>query len=179
MITILGLILGVLGLIATIIGAYFSYISFVNPLVRFKRYLKKAKNWEKFQGIEVHLTVFRHKKYPNFQIVIDWDYKVVENFREEWINDNLFPDKKNNASYFVKLEANGMLLDKEIFVSLDGHRYFVPVPRTSLSNGDLNYFYDIKQIQLANIIGKYHFGDMDIYSFAANQSKTITMMDML
>ena len=28
-----------------------------------------------------------------------------------------------------RLEANSMLVNKELFVSLDGHRYFVPVPK--------------------------------------------------
>jgi len=40
-ITIPGLILGVLGLIATLAGTYFSYISFVNPLNRVANNLAK------------------------------------------------------------------------------------------------------------------------------------------
>ena len=56
-----------LGLVATLVGTYFTYISFVNPIKRFKKYLKNPENWEKFQGIENHLSFYRHKKYPNFQ----------------------------------------------------------------------------------------------------------------
>lgn len=173
MITILGFIIGILGLVATLVGIYFTYISFVNPITRFRKYLKNPKDWEKFQGTEMHLSIFRFKKYPNFQIVIDWDRPVVENYQEEWIRD--YPDKKHNASYFVRLEANAMLLGKEQFVSLDGHRYFVPVPRVRVQkDGKRNFYYDTQQIQLANIVGEYHFGD-DIYVFAENQNGPIAI----
>ncbi len=178
LITILGFIIGILGLVATLVGTYFAYISFINPITRFKKYLKNPENWEKFQGIENYLSFYRHKKYPNFQIVIDWENKLAENFHEEWINDDLYPDKTNNASYYVRLEANAMLLDKELFVSLDGHRYFVPVPRVSMSKTKTNerdFYYDTRQIQLANIVGEYYFGDKNIYNFAKSQSKPITI----
>ena len=175
-ITILGFIIGILGLIATLTGTYFTYISFVNPITRFRKYLKNPNDWEKFQGIENHLSFYRHKKYPNFQIVIDWDSPVVENFHEEWINDAIYPDKTNNSSYCVRLEASGMLLDKELFVSLDGHRWFVPVPRVKISKtkkDERDFYYDMRQIQLANIIGMYHFEDKNICGFAKMQSKSI------
>src|SRR3989344_4645845 len=103
LITIISLLIGLLGLVATLVGTYFTYISFVNPIKRFKKYLKNPENWEKFQGIENHLSFYRHKKYPNFQIVIDWDKELVENFHEERMNDALYPDKTNNASYYVRL----------------------------------------------------------------------------
>ncbi len=180
LITIISLLIGLLGLVATLVGTYFTYISFVNPVKRFKKYLKNPENWEKFQGIEAHLSFYRHKKYPNFQIVIDWDKELVENFHEEWMNDVLYPDKTNNASYYVRLEVNAMLLEKELFVSLDGHRYFVPVPRVSVSNsetGERDVYFDTLQIQLANIVGIYHFGDKGIYDFAKSQSKPIEMRE--
>lgn len=175
MITILSLIIGMFGLIATLVGIYFTYISFVSPVHRFKKYLKNPNDWEKFQGTEAHLSIYRHKKYPSFQIIIDWDKELVENFHEEWINDSLYPDKTNNASYYVKLEANTVLLGKELFVSLDGHRYFVPVPRVRVQkDGNRNFYYDSQQIQLANIVGEYHFED-DIYAFAKNQNGSIAI----
>lgn len=77
LITILGFIIGILGLVATLVGTYFTYISFINPITRFKKYLKNPENWEKFQGIENHLSFYRHKNYPNFQIVIDWDKELA------------------------------------------------------------------------------------------------------
>ncbi len=180
LVTILSLLIGVLGLVATLVGTYLTYISFVNPIKRFNKYLKNPEDWEKFIGIESHLYFYRHKKYPSFQIVIDWDRSIVENFREEWINDSLYPDKTNSTSYYVRLEANGMLLDKEVFVSLDGHRWFVPVPKIEMSkvkSGERNFYYDARQIQLAKIVGKYHFDDKDIYGFAKIQSKPIEIRE--
>jgi hypothetical protein len=171
--TILSLIIGILGFVVTLVGTYFTYISFINPTIRFKKYLKRPEGWEKFQGIEDHLSIYRYKKYPNFQIVIDWDNKVVENFHEEWINDALYPDKTNNASYFVRLEANAMLLEKELFVSMDGHRYFVPVPKVlSVKNDVREFYYDAQQVQVALIVGKHHF-EKDIFEFAKECKKPI------
>ncbi|MBI2054232.1 MAG: hypothetical protein HYT36_02780 [Candidatus Staskawiczbacteria bacterium] len=176
-IAILGFIIGILGLIATLVGTYFTYISFINPITRFKRYLKNHEDWEKFYGIEDRFSFYRHRKYPNFQIIIDWSQKVAENFHEEWINDALYPDKTNNASYYVRLEANSMLLGKELFVSLDGHRYFVPVPRVlSIKNGERRFYYDKQQIQLTKIIGKHHF-EKDIYEFAKECKKPIVVKE--
>lgn len=166
-ITIISLLIGLLGLIATLVGTYLTYISFINPIIRFNCFLKKPQNWEKFGGVDPNIYIYRYKKYPNFQIVIDWDKEIVDNFQEEWMS--FYPDNQNNASYYVKLEVNGMLLDKESFVSLDGHRYFVPVPRTKKVNNEIKYFYDIKQVYLSNIIGKYHFEENSIYDFAKNQ----------
>ncbi|MDP2151612.1 MAG: hypothetical protein Q8K13_18420 [Parvibaculum sp.] len=170
MVTILGFIIGILGLVATLVGLYFTYISFVNPITRFKKYLKNPKDWQKFKGTEMHLSIYRHKKYPNFQIIIDWDRPVVENYQEKWIRD--YPDKENNASYYVRLEANAMLLEKELFVLLDGGRAFIPSPRWSLENNEQVYRYDTIQIQLANIIGEYSW-EKDIYKFASQQKKPI------
>lgn len=91
--------------------------------------------------------------------MVDWDREVVENFHEEWMNDALYPDKTHNASYYVRLEANGMLLDKELFVSLDGHRWFVPVPRIEMSktkSGERIFITRLgkssSQISLVNVI---------------------------
>ncbi len=180
LITILSLVIGIVGLVATAIGTYLTYISFVNPTKRFNKYLKKPDNWEQFIGIESHLYYYRHRKYPSFQLVINWDRSVVENFHEEWIKDALYPNKTNNASYYVMLEANGVLLDKELFVSLDGHRWFVPVPRIQISKikkDEREFYYEKRQIQVANIVGKYHFEDKNIYDFAKMQSKPIKIKE--
>lgn len=177
LITILSLIIGILGLIASFIGTYLTYIFYVNPISRFNKYLKNPKNWEKFQGIENHLTVYRHKKYPNFQIVIDWDKELVRNFHDEWINQSLYPDKTNNTSYYIRLEANAMLVDKELFVSLDGHRYFMPVPKFLIdNNNERTYYYDKRQVQLAKIVGK-HYLEKGIYEFVKECKKPILIKE--
>ena len=95
----INLVIGLLGLI----GLYFTYISFVNPIGRFNRYLRKPAGWEKFLGVEMYTDIYRYKKYPSFQIVIDWNKELVNNFHESWINDALFPDKTNNCSYHAQI----------------------------------------------------------------------------
>ena len=179
MLTILGLVLGILGLIATLVGTYLAYVSYINPMVRFRWYLKKPNEWEEFQGIESHLSIYRHRKYPMFQLVVDWDKEIVDGFQEEWVNDALYPDKTNNATFYVQLVANGMLLDKELFVSLDGHRWFVPVPKISLNADQRDFYYDSRQVQLAHIVGRYHFLDHDIYRFARVQNRPIQIAEGL
>lgn len=174
LITIFSLILGILGFIATFIGTYLTYISIVNPIIRFNKFLKNKNGWEKFIGVESNLYYYRYKRYPSFQIVIDWDNPVVENFHEEWMNETLSFDKTNSDSHLVRFEVNGMLLDKELFVSIDGHRWFVPVPKVKASKEyERSFYYDMRQIYLANIIGKYYYEETDIYSFAKTQKKPI------
>lgn len=90
---------------------------------------------------------------------------------------SFYPDNENNASYHVKFEVNGMLLDKELFVSLDAHRYFVPVPRIKRDGDKKSYFYDKKQINISNIIGRYHSNEKNINEFVKNQKK-LTIEDM-
>lgn len=90
------------------------------------------------------------------------------------MNDALFPDKDHNVSHYVGLEVNGMLLDKELFVSLDGGRYFVPVPEIEMAEeGKRNFYYNAQQVQLAKIVGDFHFQGDDIYKFATQQKKPI------
>jgi len=174
LITIISLVIGIFGLIATFIGTYLTYISIVNPIIRFNKFLKNKNRWEKFIGIEPNLYRYRNKKYPSFQIVIDWDNPVVENFHDEWMDETSSFIIKTSDSHLVRLEINGMLLDKELFVSIDDHRWFVPVPREKiLKKCDRSFYYDMRQIRLANIIGKYYGKAENIYSFAKAQKKPI------
>jgi len=169
---------GVLGTLMGLVGFYFTYISFVNPIHRFKKYLRNHSNWERFLGIEDHISIYRHKIYPSFQITVDWDQEVVQGFSDEWIMRYPFRDDSNHVSYFVRLEANGIFLQRELFVSLDGHRYFVPVPRIMIGeDGVRNFYYDGIQIQLAKIIGKFDFFS-DIHKFV-EQQKNLSINEYL
>lgn len=173
--TIISLSIGILGLIATILGTCLAYISLVNPWVRFEWYLKNARSWEKIT-LDRHLTIYRHNKYPGFQIITDWDRPVVENFREGWMAD--FLDMEHNVSYSARIEANGTYIRDELFVSVDGGRGFVPVPRYRLDANSNKYYYDKIQVQLANIICEYPRGyGEDIKGFAASQKIPIQIIE--
>ncbi|MEK6795356.1 MAG: hypothetical protein AABZ39_11290 [Spirochaetota bacterium] len=169
---VISLSVGILGLFFGIVGAYMAYISFVNPIKRFMKYIRDFRNWEKFQGIKDHLSIYRHVKYPNFRIVIDWDTEVKKDFHEDWMNDAVFLDKKNNALFYVRLEANAMQLESELFISLDGGRYFVPLPKYFAVKNGKKYYYDKRQILLAKIVGAF-YRYQNIYEFAQNQSVPI------
>ena len=170
-------VLGILGLVLSLIAFYFTYITFVNPLIRFKKYLGHTEDWERFLGLEDHISIYRHKKHPEFQIVIDWDKEVVSGFKEEWVMDYPWRDRDNNCSYFVRLELNGLMLQREMFVGLDGYRYFVPVPRTYIVNDERFFYYDALQIRLAKIIGKFDYY-RNIYEFV-NQQKGLAVNEHL
>ena len=171
-INIYSFVLGILGLIATVIGSYIAIVSYINPINRFKKYLKKSKNWEICVFVECNLKIYRNKRFPGYQIIIDWNKPLSNNFQEEWIRN--YPDRNNNSSYFIRLEANGVYLMGELFVTLDGARTFVPVPRRSTYNDEIKYWYDEIQVQLANIVGEFHL-DENVIDFAKNQKKEIIL----
>jgi hypothetical protein len=59
-----------------------------------------------------------------FQIVIDWDSR--EDFAGEWTRP--FPDSKSTKKYPVKLTIAGVTVKVFYFISVDGGRYFIPMP---------------------------------------------------
>jgi hypothetical protein len=62
-----------------------------------------------------------------FQIVIDYADAIREDFHEAWTDRFDFPDK-HHTYYSVLLTISGLPIREVYFVSLDGGRYFVPVP---------------------------------------------------
>jgi hypothetical protein len=92
-------------------------------------------------------------------------------------NNKPFLTLRNRRSYYVILEANSILLGKELFVSLDGHRYFVPVPKIlNVQNSERKWYYDKQQIQLAKITREHHF-EKSIYEFTKECKKSILIKD--
>jgi hypothetical protein len=71
-ITILSISIGIIGLIATIIGSYLAYITYISPWTRFQDYLNKTKGWEKVTFEDDLEDIYRFKSQPGFQIVINW-----------------------------------------------------------------------------------------------------------
>jgi hypothetical protein len=167
----INLAIGILGLVLACVALYFS--DFINPWNRFRKYLRKSEDWEPFYGTEGHVSRWRHIKYPYFQIVIDWEKEVGGTSGEEWIKNIFLRNPGNNISYLVRLEVNGMLLNTESFLSVDGHSYFIPWPRMLFIEDEASwrYFYDGLQIDLVNIIGRFRGVDdiKNIYNFVERQ----------
>lgn len=154
LIAVLGIILGILGLLGTIL----TVITFVNPKLRVNYYLQKYNKWE-----EVHLnlgggnSLWRFKPHPEFTIEQqddseEWDFGVTES----WMKYPL-PDPSKHT-YMVHVKAGSTVIYAEKFITLDGGRYFVPLPRVKYheQKKDNEYFYVPLQVRIARIIGTYY-----------------------
>jgi hypothetical protein len=167
-------IVGVSGFITGIVGIILSYWALRSPKTRLERYLRTPDSWKVITSPKGNVYAYTHKKHPGFKVTIDWDRVVNDGFHEGWVNNSLYPDKTNNCLYSVVIEADSAVIEQELFVSLDGHRYFVPLPRIENINGSRAWFYDKRQVQLAKIIGKFGYFK-NINEFADNQKHPITI----
>lgn len=66
-ITIVSLSIGLMGLVATGIGTYLTYISYVNPIIRFNRFLKKPKNGRSLRVLILVKMFIDVKSIPIFK----------------------------------------------------------------------------------------------------------------
>lgn len=82
-----------------------------------------------FQSLEIesHSMIASYKN--NLSIMIAWGLKHNDNFIEEWAND--FSDQRA-ASDFVDFFYNGVLVLREIIVSVDGGRCYLPLPKLEI-----------------------------------------------
>lgn len=84
------------------------------------------------QNIEIdsHSHVVSLKS--DLSIGMEWGITHNDNFVEEWANK--FPDKKA-TSHFIDFFYNGMLVHRDVYVSVDGGRCEIPLPEVEY-NGD-------------------------------------------
>jgi hypothetical protein len=154
---ILSLILGILGLIGTILSLVFAIVVYVSPMFRFKLYLRNKDAW-----VRVHLRAggddgyLQHSRHPEFTITESEDSRKWDR-DEPWMKKVIRPDK-NAGSKKVYLNVNGVVVWSGDFMFLDGFRIYVPVPRVDFAEKeeDNTYYYDDVQVLVANVIGKYH-----------------------
>lgn len=111
-------------------------------------YLDQFTVWNKgnkeFHNIEIesHSMVASYKK--NLSISIAWGLRHNDNFIEEWANK--FPDSKAMSSY-LDFFYNGVLVLREIIVSVDGGRCYLPLPKREID--DTNY--TTKRLYISNV----------------------------
>lgn len=153
----LGFFIGILGLIATLVGSALAYFTFINPMVRMRHYLSKPSKWERFDfGMQDDQYLWRYMPHPEFTINRDPESK--EWSREEpWMRRYHLADK-TTSSCMVYLSVNGQVMHSEEFISLDGGRYFVPLPKVKHgeNENDNIYFYTDMQRRISRIIGNYY-----------------------
>ncbi|MEK7171046.1 MAG: hypothetical protein AAB774_01945 [Patescibacteria group bacterium] len=158
LVNILSIVLGILGLVASILGAGLAFFTFINPKIRMDWYLNHPQGWEKIHlGLRGGRSLWRYKKHPEFIIerqdeIKAWDYSVTE----RWMKYPL-PDP-SKTSYLIHVSAGNIVVYSEEFVTLDGGRYLVPLPRVKYhENKEENeYFYEPLQIKIARVIGEYY-----------------------
>ena len=151
-----------ISMLVTIIAFYLTYLTFINPISRYFSLLSKPDRWVRITGGHQMINTFRHQIYSQYSIEIDNEDRIAEHFYEAWMDEILIPDQTHNSSYYVRVNCNGSLLATELFVSLDGHRYFVPVPRVRMVQGKPRYFIEPHQLQLSKIVGRFYHNETPI-----------------
>lgn len=96
----------------------------LSALRRVFRLLEEPDNWQKIGGEDY----FYHKDFTEFTVVEA--ETMMDPFRETWATR--FPDP-HARSFYVKLCYGTTILKQFVFVSCDGGRYTLPLPR--LANG--------------------------------------------
>ncbi len=160
----------ILGFIATIVGSLLAIFTYVSPVFRLKHYLKRTKKWKKVYIDRIKYN-WQYKNHPEFTIEID-DESNDWGTTESWMN--YYPDSSKSAS-LVRVRANGQVLFIEEFISLDGGRYFVPLPKREIiseSETDNYYYYTSIQVMLARIVSYYYRGN-NIEDFISNHNLEI------
>lgn len=157
-VTVISLIIGALGLVASIASVILTYFTFINPKKRVDCYLKNAKKWEQIHlGLHGGNSLWRYKKHPEFAIeqqegTKEWDYLVTEKWMKYPLPD---PSKR---SFMMHIKAGSIVVYAEEFITLDGGRYLVPLPRVEYHNKkqDNEYFYTPLQLKIGRIIGSFY-----------------------
>ena len=155
----LALILGILGLIATITSLWFAIVVYVNPMVRFRIYLRNKDAW-----VNIHVRAgggdgyLQHSKHPEFTITESEDTRKWER-DEPWMKKIMRPDP-STGSRKVYLNVNSNIVWSGDFMFLDGYRIYIPVPRVDYAHTnneeDNTYYYDKEQVLVGKVIGKFH-----------------------
>ena len=117
-------------------------------------------------------TVWTSVEDPSYQIENIYEVEV-ENFSEPWAKG--FPDQ-HASSYWINLKVAGATVSQEMFVSLDGGRYFVPIPEVRVDNKSIesykrSFYYHRGSLRflLGKVIGRYYFTNSDLVDFAIRQ----------
>lgn len=87
--------------------------------------------------------LYTHASDIKFKIVLERKEHNTENFSEPWVKR--FPDP-NAHKMNVNVEYDGTCLARRIFVSVDGHRYLLPLPKASTDLRVSKADYDLGRI---------------------------------
>jgi len=91
----------------------------LNPLDRIQALISDPENWV---SIDEDNFLY-HREYPEF--TIQRGKELVDPFKEPWVEK--FPDP-NASSFYVTLNYHTTVLERIVFVVVDGGRYTIPLP---------------------------------------------------
>ncbi|MBD1920986.1 ATP-binding protein [Microcoleus sp. FACHB-831] len=120
------------------------------PLERMKLLLNDFKDW----GSINEDTQLYHKQFPEF--TVRQDKQINEPFAPEpW--SACFPDTSAH-SFEVELRYFETIIHKERFVSCDGGRYLIPLPKIERSNSERKFYIQQTSFayKIAKIFWRYH-----------------------
>ena len=146
--------LGLLGLL----GVGLTALMYLNPKWRVLLYLRKPERWEEITlDLSSFHSIWRHKSHPEFTIERteyqeDWSYGKTESWMKYPLPD---PSK---TTIILHLKVGGAIVYVEHLITLDGGRYFVPLPRVKHHDKekDNQYYYTNLQMQIARVVGTFY-----------------------
>lgn len=108
-------------------------------------YLNKFTVWNNGRGEFNNLEIESHGEIAvlksNLSISIAWGLPHNNDFKEEWANK--FPDPKATSS-FIDFFFNGILVYRDIYVSVDGARAYIPLPKRDIDDKT----YEVKRLYI-------------------------------
>lgn len=117
----------------------------------FKNYVRDY-NWNKEFINHKEFWICEHDS--SFQIEISHE---PEEFSEEWTQ--VYPASNQSSKRDIYLVINGSRIKSYIFVSADGGRIFVPLPRKEVDEkGTVKYYWESNSLdfQIGKIIGEFY-----------------------
>jgi hypothetical protein len=119
------------------------------PLERMKLLLNDFKDW----GSINEDTQLYHKQFPEF--TVRQGKQINDHFRESW--SDRFPDISAH-SFEVELRYFETIIHKETFVTCDGGRYQIPLPKIDISNSERKFYIQETSFayKLAKIFWQYY-----------------------
>ncbi|MBD1944238.1 ATP-binding protein [Coleofasciculus sp. FACHB-712] len=119
------------------------------PLERMKLLLNDFKDWE---SINEDAQLY-HKQFPEF--TVRKGKQINDHFRESW--SDRFPDVSAH-SFEVELRYFETIIYKETFVTCDGGRYQIPLPKIDISNPERKFYIQENSFayKIAKIFWQYY-----------------------
>ncbi|MCM3144394.1 hypothetical protein [Brevibacillus sp. MER 51] len=87
-----------------------------------------------FEGIELESHGMVASLKSDLSISIAWGLTDNDNYQSEWVRK--FPDERASSS-FVDFFYNGMLVFRDVYVSVDGGRCSIPQPNLKFNDSEL------------------------------------------